>query len=369
MSNAAPVLIGDLLISASIKPDRFVVPVLTEDVLQYLSNDSEFHPIRLDQKTYILKANVCIAFSGLVFYIKQFLEDITIFCRSHENVNAEIINDFLTQNQNNAWQHFAFVILVVDKEGDHYSVGRFLHGDWSVVESEIFGEVFTSGSGSIDFLKEIKQDAKFLTQFKLEEINYTLQAYIIMISKLLAGERLTLDTVRRHWGAGFEMIYFDKDHFTKLDNITYIVNQGMFNNNGEIGQVPVPGIILHYKYHGEVLVITVIRPHQGNTTASETEYIISCNDFGIMQFVVTPMNYHGSEDFEHFAQNPSFSNTRIAMGYIIETPKGHYLPASFNTGPEIQINYNHPNNVTITMVKGINDKLTSEANSVFPNLK
>jgi ATP-dependent protease HslVU (ClpYQ) peptidase subunit len=370
MNVAAPVIIGDLLISDSVKPNKFIIPVLTEDVLQYLSSVSEFHPIRLDQKVYIIKSNVCIAFAGKVYYIKRFLEDISIFCKANTSMNAEKIEEFLDENKHDdSWKHFSFLILVVDKEDNHLRVGRFMHGDWVRVESDVFGEVFASGSGSIDFLKETKENVKIRSQFPPEDISYTLQVNIIMICKLLARERLSLDTVRQHWGAGFEMIYFDKDQFTKLDNITYIINQGAFDNNGDIGEVPVPGIILHYKYHGEILVITVIKPYRGETETTDTTYIIRSKEFGITQFIVVPMNYQGMENFNEFAKNPSFKSNHNAMGYIIETTTGHYLPASFNVGPELEVKYNHPGNLTITMFKDINDILTAEATSVFPNLK
>jgi hypothetical protein len=69
-----------------------------------------------------------------------------------------------------------------------------------------------------------------------------------MLCKLLASERLTLTSVKKHWGAGFEMIYFDGEQFAKLDSMTYVINQGIFNEVDDIPEVPVPGVILHYKY-------------------------------------------------------------------------------------------------------------------------
>lgn len=370
MNQAAPVIIGDLLISDSIKPDKFIIPVLSEDVLQYLSAESEFHPICLYQKIYIVKSNVCIAFAGQVFYIKQFLEDISIFCKAHEIVNSEKMKEFLEQHENaDSWKYFSFLILVGDREDGQPGVGRFMHGHWMAVESKIFGEVLAAGSGSMYFLKETKGNVKVRTQFLPGDIGYALQVNIIMICKLLASERLTLDSVKKYWGAGFEMIYFEKDHFTKLNHITDIINQGIFNDSGDIVEVPVPGIILHYKYHGEILVITVIRPHKGRIQGTNTSYIISSKEFEIMLFIVVAMNYQGTENFDEFAKDPSFTSTWNAMGYIIETATGHYLPSSFNVGPEIEVKYEHPNSITISMFKEINDTLTAEAKSVFPNFK
>jgi len=74
---------------------------------------------------------------------------------------------------------------------------------------------------------------------------------------------LRLTSVKKHWGAGFEMIYFDGKQFAKLDSITYVNNQGIFDEVGDIPEVPVPGIIRHYKNYGETLIITVFRIHKG----------------------------------------------------------------------------------------------------------
>lgn len=367
MNRVAPLVIGDLLISDSIKPDQFILPVLTEDVFQYLSNVSEFHPIRLDQKIYILKSNVCIAFAGKVYYIKQFLEDISMFCKIHDSVNAEKIQEFMEEHQHDdSWEHFSFILLVIDKQDDHLRLGSVKHGDWVRIDSEVFGEVFASGSGSMEFLKESVSNVKIRSHYSPNDISYILQVNIIMISRLLAKERLTLDSVKQHWGAGFEMIYFDKDHFTKLDNITYVINQGLFNDDGDIVEVPVPGIILHYKYFGEILVITVIRPYKGTTETSENKYVIRSQELNIMRFVVVPMNYKGSEDFVNLAKNPSFTSERNAMAYLIETNGGHYIPASFNEGHEVKVEYKYPDSLTITMHKEINDILKDEAKVEIP---
>lgn len=185
------------------------------------------------------------------------------------------MNGFLEQcERDESWRHFSFLILVVDREVDHLGVGRFMHGEWMAAESEIFGEVFAAGSGSFDFLVETKQKAKLRPSYPPDDISYTLQVNIMMLCKLLASERLTLTSVKKHWGAGFEMIYFDGKQFAKLDSITYVINQGIFNEVGDIPEVPVPGVILHYKYYGEALIITVIRTHKGTTQSTDTSYII-----------------------------------------------------------------------------------------------
>lgn len=79
------------------------------------------------------------------------------------------------------------------------------------------------------------------------DINYIMQVNIILIVKLLAKERLTLSTIKKHWGAGFELVYFSNGKFQKLDNVSYILNYGLFDRNGNIPEVPVPSIVMNYK--------------------------------------------------------------------------------------------------------------------------
>jgi hypothetical protein len=164
------------------------------------------------------------------------------------------------------------------------------------------------------------------------------------------------------------MVYFNNYQFNKLDNICYIINQGVFDENGDVAEVPVPGIVLHYKYHEEVLVITAFKAYSGETETTDSTYIIRSKDFGITQFIVTPLNYNEEEGLAKIEKNPSFKSLYNAMGYIFETKTGHYLPASFNTGPELEVNYTHPDVLSIKIFKEINDILIAEAKKVFPNL-
>jgi hypothetical protein len=57
------------------------------------------------------------------------------------------------------------------------------------------------------------------------------------------------------------------------------------------------------------------------------------------------------------------------MGYILETESGHYEPASYNIGGEIEVLYKHLDSLTITMMRKINDDLVAEAKEVFQEWK
>ena len=67
------------------------------------------------------------------------------------------------------------------------------------------------------------------------------------IAKLLAVERVSLHTIKKNWGGGFETIIFDGNEFIKLDEIAYITCYGQFDESGNIG-LPFPQLIQYYKY-------------------------------------------------------------------------------------------------------------------------
>ncbi len=363
---SAPIVLGDILISSPDRPNDFHIPVLQEDVFQYLTDPTNYHPIMLSQKLYIIKPNVCVAFAGDVYHIKRFIEDFTIFCKVASEVTSEVIKIFMENHkEDEAWKHFSFLVLVAEKKEDHIYVGRFTHGSWTQGHSDVYGEFLTAGSGADDFAEELIKESKMLSGYDKESYSYALQVNTILISRLLATERLNLHTIRKHWGAGFEMVYFDKGTFTKLSDITYIINSARFNNKGDLAEIPVPIAILNYKYHGEVLVISVIQPIKGSSTAKDTRYIISSDNFKVRQFIVAPIGYQSDEVKLEVSDNLSFYSRHNAMSYIIKTATGNFLPAIFNIGPELEVKYAHPTNVTITMEKEVLDRLGREIKPIF----
>jgi len=363
-----PILLGDLLVSDEVRRDIFMLPSISENIMDYLTEPSRFHPYRLNQKVYILKDNVCVALAGTVSYLKQFLKDLRYFCSSRKTITAEDINVFLKRyNLGSAGEHLSFLIMTVEKEGQDFKVGQFKRGNWRELDSNIYGKVLANGSGAVDFLEGVNRSGTLITGYSENSIEYAVQSNIILISSLLAEERARLHTVKKHWGAGFEMVYFDGRKFTKFDDITYIVNHAKFDENGNI-EVPIPAIILHYRYDGDILLITAVAALRGETEVKDTEIIIRYKEFVTNLFIVEPINYGRSIDIEKYKQDTSFTSYRNGMGYIIETEGGKFLPAIFNVGSELKVEYQHLSSVIITMNREINDKLVSAAKEAFPHL-
>lgn len=113
-----------------------------------------------------------------------------------------------------------------------------------------------------------------------------IQSHVILIASLLAEERTRLHTVRKHWGAGFELIYFDGNQFKKPDEITYVINEAEFGKDGKVANIPVPSVVLHCKFVADLLLITAIAPFSGETEQTETEIIIRYKAFKARMFIV-----------------------------------------------------------------------------------
>lgn len=126
---------------------------------------------------------------------------------------------------------------------------------------------------------------------------------------------------------------------------------------------------MHYKYHGDLLVITALAPFSGETRESETEIVVRYKSYKGNIFLVEPINFGQQIDLPKIAGEMSFSSNRVAMGYIFETEDGVFLPASFNVGDELKVEYDYPSSLVITMKREINDTIIKSAEEAFPKFK
>lgn len=366
-NNRIPVILGDILISSDQSNKNFVIPTLGEDVVQYLSPNAEYHPIELKQKIYILKDNVCIAFSGVVQSFKKLLQDLRIYCNATDHIDAAAIEAFLQQRMSDAeWKEYSFIILVANRDENFINLGIAKHGQWIMTTNPEINSIWASGSGCEDFIREVLDPARIVMGRSDDDPENDLIWNILMITKIMSRERAQLHTINKHWGAGFEMIYYTSKRFEKVDNIVYVINQGSLTELDQ-GELPVPAIIMHYKYHGEILVITCIRTIKGTTRATDTEYIIASNHLTIGQFHVTPIDHIVDSELAEELKDMSFTSYINALGYIFETETGYYLPASFQRGGQVKVEYKHPGSLEIIMEKHVTDQLIEEAKNALFN--
>jgi len=351
-----PVVMADILISGDQQPEKFILPSHNENILDFMDSRADFHPVMLLRKIYISKSNVCVAFAGDVATIKKFLEDLVIFCKAHPSADAFAMQQFCFGYGLKPGDDIAFLMVVADIVNEEYRFLKMKYGDWNETQSPIFGDVMAAGSGAEDFILETMEAANYLSGFPQDSIEIALQSNVILLCRLLSLEHISLRNTKNYWGAGFEMVYLMRQGFTFFDNITYIINHAAFDNTGGM-EIPIPAIIMHYQYVDETLVITAINPQQGTTEVKENFIIIRYTEFKVKQFIVDPIYGGKTVDTDAIAADTSFTANRIAMGYVITTPAGDFLPASFNVGPELLVEYKHLESVTIRIRKEMNDAL------------
>lgn len=359
-----PVIIGDLLLSDVLKPDEFVLPSISDNILDYLDENARF-PVCLARKIYVITDQVCVGLSGTVARFKPFLADLSVFCKVHNNLQPEQLKSFLTEYvENDPYRDevHALIYLFYERDGEQ-QIGRFTKGVGIEGEVPALEYLIAMGSGAKDFREEILEAGTLISKLEPGSVAYAVQLNAIVFARILAKERAILHTMKRFWGAGFEMIYIHGGRFQLLDNICYIVHYANVSSGGI--DFPAPVIVMHYKYYEDVLIITVIQALRGQTEVTDTQVIFRYMEASVRHFPVLPVDYPGKFVIEDIVQDPSFVCYQNGMGYIIETGTGKYIPASFNIGKELSVVYEHGKSLVVTMDRQINDTLMSEVKKII----
>lgn len=252
-----PIVLGDLLATSPTKKANFKLPTFLSGVEQYLPDNIDFYPARLVQKTYIIKPNLVVAIAGSFVENKEFIKSIKSF---YETINCteENINEFISQYDQSKFINSAYLILFYEKKDAGIlmcpiTIGSF----WQSTESELFEEIFAIGSGSADFIAESKRYSNLQGFGSINNSNRALSLNMILLSGLLALESFSLETIKKYWGAGFELITYDETNetFYKLDEFTYIIWRGKLDLQSKELQIS-PYLVLSYKYVNDILIIS-----------------------------------------------------------------------------------------------------------------
>lgn len=357
--NNVPIIVGDLLISDSIRPKEMILPTFSEDVLQYLSPASRRHPVKFNQKIYILKSNVCIAFAGSVFHFKSLLEDVRLFCKYHDIVTSQMMNDFLEGRHDETWTEFDCIIYVADKVENEYYLGVFKHGNWFKLETLLYGDVWSTGSGAADFLTTTSEAGTYSVIAPENPLAAAVKSIAMKICQILSEERITLKNVKKHWGAGFELVYFAGGQFRKLDNITYIINYSKLDHNNN-GLIPLPAAVMNYKYHDDTLIITVVKPDEINIELENDTYHLRTTNIKCNQFYVVPIDSKQEVLTNEVYSDLNFKSFNKVLGYIIHQNEEIKIPTIFQEGEDFKIELDISAGLEISFKREITDVLRTK---------
>jgi hypothetical protein len=374
-----PFLTSDILMSSLQANENFHIPTNNFNVVPFLPKDNIYKPASLAQKMYIVAKNICVVFAGDELEIKKFLNDFRIWCNINAPVRHEHIHQFLSRyDLTNEFSKSACFIISIEHIGLHsISVRMFnipkkmldwkkkTREVWQYLENDLFELVYASGSGRDDFLNVIDQKIELTTQHPKGSIWHAIQTNLSLIAKTLALEKVTLNTLKKNYGGGFESTFYNGNEFEKISNVVYVVAYKQFEKDGEI-DVPFPKVFLFCTYISDIFRIIAVEVNRARKDTVDDKIIITaeadsfeCRCFDVEGLDSIPNNIALPMDF-------SFKTDKVAMGYSLIGPDdGNYNPCWFNQHPELTVTYVHQRSIQLILSREINESLRTSCKEYF----
>jgi len=307
-----PVVIGDLLTSSSKFNEDFILPTFLQGIEEYLPKDAKAYPLKLIQKTYIIKNNLVVAIAGDYFKNMYFIESVKEYFKE-KDCNKYNLGMFLSEYDQNEYTGTEYLFLFYEKKQEKFLMNVLTVGEsWKSHNSDLFGEIHAVGSGSSDFIIESKRYNNIIGYGELDIEFQALSASLSLISGLLATESFSLETIKKYWGAGFELISFnaEKESFYKMDELTYIIWRGKINDVTNELDVQ-PFLVLGYKYFNNILLIN------------------SFNSGKYERLAVLPIDLDKDNvDMSVFPKAVEFNEEVVLNTFILDLPNGEVLTPS-----------------------------------------
>jgi len=339
------ILIGDILMTSASRNREVGIPVFLGGVDQHLPNDQTFYPYSLRQKIYVVQDQLAIGFAGYESEIKPFFEDIRIFFRYRE-ATSHHLRSFLEEYDFNGFGNSAAYILLAEKDENGTTIQHCTIGSWINGNSLTYEEVRACGSGAEDFLAEAAESLISSGEENVNFIHQTIALNYTLLIKILGKERLSLETIKKYWGAGFEMIYYDGNKFKKVDDITFLFWKGTLDIVTGKFEVS-PFLILNYKYYDDLLVIN---SSNGSNFTSQ----------GVLPFYLTKEDIDKSK-----LPQTLFSNApKVCSTYFLELSNGKTSVPTFFTERDgdyfdAQVDIDEDQKLRIMVSTALEDKLMS----------
>lgn len=350
----------------------FTPPTIFIDVSQYLDEpERKYFPAEMAQKIYVVSPRLAIALSGKVYEMKEFLKELRHICKIYENnIRQDHIHQFLKDyDLTTNFSHASFYIMLVEHtDKDSIFVSEFNFGNWDNVESEVYNKISANGSGARGFNEWANAPIKFISSHQKGDMWYAIQSNVSLMAKLMAIERSTLGTIKKNWGAGFEMMFYNGTTFIKFDQIAYLIFEAEFDEDGNIGD-PLLTKTIYYEYKGETLIIISI--DIGNPQCWEENEIlqIKSNSVRVSIYPVHPIDLEETNDQNELESNFSFQTRRVGAAVIVTKNKGRlYIPAFFNEGPELQVEFRQGKSFEVMMMVELMRKIRGYSKEAYPNV-
>ena len=349
------ILIGDILMTSETRGQEVGIPTFLGGVDAQLPPEQNFYPYSLRQKIYVIEDQLAVGFAGYESEIKPILEDLRTYFR-YKQVTFDNLKAFLNDWDLTQFSNSAAYILIAEKNERATIIQHCMIGAWSKGASKTYEEVTACGTGTADFIKAAAQSIIASGEGNTNHLHETIALNYILLIKILGNERLSLDTIKNYWGAGFEMIYYDENSFKKVDDITFLFWNGTLDLETGAFEVQ-PFLILNYKYYEDLLVINA---SNGYTFASQ----------GVLPFYLTKDDIDKSKLPETL-----FSNApKVCSAYFIELSNGKTsTPAFFTERDEslfqVQVDIDEEKHLRIMISTALQEQLMAILNRLIAQNK
>ncbi len=245
INNGYPIVLAHILLSSTGRPESFSSPTISDNMMNYLSEDRAYYPSGLKQKISIIADNLCFAFSGFECTAKGFLEDLQRHFGSRTDIRVDDVMEFLQHyGLSELKDKLSFVLVLIEKVENGFQAIAIPGGHWSEQKTGVFDDNTVLGSGAEDFLRSADRVDSNYTP-RPQNARDAIGTNLPLVGSILARERSQLHTFANHWGGGFELVFFDGEKFAHFDDICYVYNHGKVNEFDHMG-LPVAFKVTHY---------------------------------------------------------------------------------------------------------------------------
>lgn len=345
-------------------------------------------PVGLAQKMYIVADNICIVFCGIDKEIRVFLEVFKSTFPPGASISNDLIHDFLRAYR--LEHHFKestfFIIYIQNRPNGGITVNQFYcpretytvdvrqfrveDDKWNILEEDIYEKTSACGSGAEGLLNLIRQPVEYQSMYPKGHFMRALQTNASLIAKLLSLQITADYTLPAHWGGGFEICYYNGRKFQKVDKITYVICHGQFTPEGDI-DMPIPRVIMHYKYKKNILYITTLEVHKYLIEETDT-HISFTSEYGEYQQKIFEVPGIDVDNLDAIPMPTDFSfrSEKVAVGYSLVTPGNTiFNPSFFNEGPAVSIHFQQKKRLTVVFDKRITEDIRRASQDRYPHLK
>lgn len=363
-----PFLIGDLLISSTALRENFIFPANAALVPEEQWKEMTLKPVAFHQKIYVLSENVCVAFAGDFDQIRRLLIELRIRCRVLPNISQDQMFSFLNEYnlEENFFESSLFMMIIERDENSNVTIQtiRYPTSFWSEAESPDYGTVYASGSGKGEFLTQVLSWGKTQLEGEPGDLPRTIRLNMAMITRLITVERISLYTLKKNWGGGFEGLYSNGRTFVKLEKFAIVILEGRFDNNGDI-QIPVPKMVLFQQYQNDLLYILSIETIQCEMEEWQDRIIFRITNSYTRSFKVRSID--GIKDENEQSPPFAFSTNRVWLGYGIILSKSIFTPSAFLEISEASVQWEKGKACEIRIPKSSHDWIRNGAKQAYQN--